>query len=896
MSMSKSSLVLLVLAVLLGSGIASAQTDFLIWDADLNANSGPAIETALTSKGFQGIYTTDINPYLGSLTDYCAIFICLGVYDLNYALSPGAIVTALTSYLDNNGKIYMEGGDTWAYDTPTALHAYFNINGLEDGFGDVGTVLGQGGTFTAGMSFNYSGDNEYIDRLDPIATAVVVFANQTPAYNNGIAYDDGGGSYKTVGASFEFSGLDDATPPSTKADLADSIMSFFGCAPTLCDSNVSVVSINNPGTWVAPNSPTAPQATVQNIGLMTVSFDVTCVIDTAGSPVYTNTQSVVDLPSGNSQAVNFANWTPGGVGTCYDVTVYTQLVDDCQPENDTAFGNTCAFDTSWTIVSPLTTNPPTMDGNIGGAEWADAAQRDVSNILDNTMSNPGSAYLYVKNDSNNVYFGLDIIIDNTLDEWDAFISFFDDNNDGAWPVWPFPLEGQLYVEQHAAGDSIKFFAWNSDSGVQTFCDAGALQGAVGFGSGRVQYEIALPLLAIPDTFCGDYVSLQCGPCDTVGFWLTAIDLGTSPTSYPAWWPPTADYPGMLDPPRMGQLILSCGAIHDGGATSVTAPPDTVCIDSSYQVCAMVENFGAFSETFDAVATINGWTDTVQVVDLAPGSSVEICFANYWTVPSFADTSYTVTICTEVTDDNNSANDCASKSVYADSCIPAVHDGAVISKQFPPDTVMTDSTYQVEVMVVNFGNVSETFTVDFNIPAAIYAETESVFNLGAGATTSVSFANWTVPTTPDSFWYAWSACTQVTDDNNSANDCLMDSIFAWTDTTTIPGVEEGWRVAAIPTIFALGQSNPNPFDRTTAIRYQIPTPRHVTLRVYDIVGKRVRTLVDREKGAGYYTAVWDGRDDGGEELSSGVYFYCLKAWAGSGKEEFTATRKLVVMKK
>ena len=896
MSVFKSSLVLSILVVLLGFGVASAQTDFLIWDADGNANSGPVIETTLLSKGFQGVYTTDINPYLGSLTDYCAIFICFGVYDSAYALAPGAIVTALTGYLDNNGKIYMEGGDTWAYDTPTALHAYFNINGLADGFDDVGTVLGQGGTFTAGMSFNYSGDNEYMDRLDPIATAFVVFANQTPSYNNGIAYDDGAGSYKTVGTSFEFGGLDDATPPSTKGDLADSIMSFFGCAPTQCDSNVSVTSITNPGAWVAPNSPTTPQATVQNIGLLTVSFDVTCEIDSAGTLIYTNTQIVTDLASGNSQPVSFVDWTPDGVGNCYDVAVYTELVDDCQPENDTAYTSTCAFDTSWTIVSPLTSNPPTIDGNIGGVEWADATQRDVSNILDKTMSNPGSAHLYVKNDSNNVYLALDVVTDNTLDEWDAFIMFLDDNNDGVWPVWPLAIEGQLYVEQHAAGDSIKFSAWNSDSGIQLFCSA-ALQGVAGFTSGRVQYEITLPFIAIvpPDTFCEDYASFQCGPCDTVGFWLTAIDLGTVPTSYPAWWPPTADFPGMLTPPRMGELILSCGALHDGGATSITAPPDTVCADSTYPVCAMVQNFGAFPETFNAVATINGWVDTTQVMDLAPGSSVEICFTD-WTVPSTDSTWYIVTVCTEVTDDSNAANDCTSESVFAYICIPDTHDGGVISKLFPPDTVMTDSTYQVEVMVVNFGNVTEvSFTVDFVIPGT-YAETETVFNLGSGSTTSVSFTNWTVPTTPDSFWYMWSACTQVTDDNNNANDCLSDSILAWTDTTTIPGVEERWRVAAIPTIFALGQSNPNPFDRTTAIRYQIPTPGHVTLRVYDIVGKRVRTLVDREKGAGYYTAVWDGRDDGGEELSSGVYFYCLKAWAGSGKEEFTATRKLVVMKK
>jgi hypothetical protein len=79
------------------------------------------------------------------------------------------------------------------------------------------------------MNFSYSGENAWMDHLGTTGGSFIIFNNSSPFYRNGIAYD--GSTYKTVGTSFEFGGLQDASPPSTKKALADSIMRFFGITP-----------------------------------------------------------------------------------------------------------------------------------------------------------------------------------------------------------------------------------------------------------------------------------------------------------------------------------------------------------------------------------------------------------------------------------------------------------------------------------------------------------------------------------------------------------------------------------------------------------------------------------------------------------------------------------------
>jgi hypothetical protein len=93
---------------------------------------------------------------------------------------------------------------------------------------------------------------------------------------------------------------------------------------------------------------------------------------------------------------------------------------------------------------------------------------------------------------------------------------------------------------------------------------------------------------------------------------------------------------------------------------------------------------------------------------------------------------------------------------------------------------------------------------------------------------------------------------------------------------------------IITDYRLYQNYPNPFNPSTLIQYEIPNSGQVTLTVYNIVGQQVRTLVNKSQTAGAYQISWDGRDEQGRRLSSGVYFYRLNA------KSFVETRKMTLV--
>ena len=90
-------------------------------------------------------------------------------------------------------------------------------------------------------------------------------------------------------------------------------------------------------------------------------------------------------------------------------------------------------------------------------------------------------------------------------------------------------------------------------------------------------------------------------------------------------------------------------------------------------------------------------------------------------------------------------------------------------------------------------------------------------------------------------------------------------------------------------FTLFHNYPNPFNPTTTIRYDLPKRSQVTLGIYDILGKQIKTLMNQSQDAGKRIAVWDGTDDLGRTVSAGVYLYRIQA------DEFTQTRKMLLLK-
>lgn len=103
--------------------------------------------------------------------------------------------------------------------------------------------------------------------------------------------------------------------------------------------------------------------------------------------------------------------------------------------------------------------------------------------------------------------------------------------------------------------------------------------------------------------------------------------------------------------------------------------------------------------------------------------------------------------------------------------------------------------------------------------------------------------------------------------------------------------------ASPRRFELSQNFPNPFNPSTHIRYELPTASQVKLTVFNLLGQQVKSVVNQRQEAGSHSALWDGRDDAGQPVASGVYLYRLHATTvvAGDTQEFDVVKKLVLVR-
>ncbi|MCK4447216.1 MAG: T9SS type A sorting domain-containing protein [Candidatus Marinimicrobia bacterium] len=129
----------------------------------------------------------------------------------------------------------------------------------------------------------------------------------------------------------------------------------------------------------------------------------------------------------------------------------------------------------------------------------------------------------------------------------------------------------------------------------------------------------------------------------------------------------------------------------------------------------------------------------------------------------------------------------------------------------------------------------------------------------------------------------------------------DNLVSWVDSRTKimqvycdnsdwgSGIKDDYRLSTFNNYYVLYQNSPNPVRNRTFIKYSIPEKSKVELKVFDVGGKEVATLLDKEQSGGFYTVNWDIRDISKNKLANGVYFYHLKA--GNYEE----TKKMVIVR-
>jgi uncharacterized delta-60 repeat protein len=236
------------------------------------------------------------------------------------------------------------------------------------------------------------------------------------------------------------------------------------------------------------------------------------------------------------------------------------------------------------------------------------------------------------------------------------------------------------------------------------------------------------------------------------------------------------------------------------------------------------------------------------------------------------------------------------SGFGDPAVTSVN--AVVYANTPPPGVLSKSNFAIGV-VDRYYDISVTpqnsgTNSNFNASLRLYYGEDESQGIDEDKLKLVRYTN--------NGWIYVGGTVNIDENYVEATGVTVAGIFAFADPDSITNVDTENNV--IVDNFKLEQNYPNPFNPSTKIRYSIPNviasetkqSANVTLKVYDILGNEVATLVNEEKPAGVYEVEFKSHSDGGQNLPSGVYFYRIaihsdKLSAGA----FTETRKMMIMK-
>ncbi|MBU2446169.1 MAG: T9SS type A sorting domain-containing protein [Bacteroidetes bacterium] len=116
-----------------------------------------------------------------------------------------------------------------------------------------------------------------------------------------------------------------------------------------------------------------------------------------------------------------------------------------------------------------------------------------------------------------------------------------------------------------------------------------------------------------------------------------------------------------------------------------------------------------------------------------------------------------------------------------------------------------------------------------------------------------------------------------------------------DPNVATSIGDGYSISNLPLKYSISQNYPNPFNPETIIKFAVPEHSFVTIKIYDMLGKEIRTLVSDNKQAGYFDVNWNGKDNKGMKVSSGTYIYRITAKSEKSGKEFVDSKKMTLIK-
>jgi hypothetical protein len=136
----------------------------------------------------------------------------------------------------------------------------------------------------------------------------------------------------------------------------------------------------------------------------------------------------------------------------------------------------------------------------------------------------------------------------------------------------------------------------------------------------------------------------------------------------------------------------------------------------------------------------------------------------------------------------------------------------------------------------------------------------------------------IPIPAEGLWYAY-----ITLVNNLGHAHTITHVVEYSEPIETPDEHD-----RAPAAFYLAECLPNPFRTTTEISYAVPAAEHVSVKVYDVTGRLIRSLVDAPLEPGVHRTLWNGKDDASRAVAAGIYYVRMTAGA------YEATRKVIVL--